>query len=230
MELSIKKSELKEYLGRQLDFFFPDMYKFKGTDIDSAFEMGLERIEFCFQHIKVRHYNKNGIPYFSHLHGDQYAHFLYYFSNSLWKISENKAICDKVISLNRLLHGMFFSYKGELPAIFLFAHPVGSIIGNAHYENYLVIMQNVTVNTADMRDELKSPPMLSKGVFLGAGAKVMGNSFIGPGSSIGVNAVVYNQNIPRDSVAIMGKAGLEVRPRKNELCMAQLYFNTSVYE
>lgn len=229
MELSLDKSELKDYLGKQLNHYFPDKYHFIGRDIDIAFEMALERVEFCFQHINVRYYNANGNTYFSHLHGDQYAQFLYFFSNSLWKISENKAICDKVINLNRVLNCMFFSYKGELPDIFLFVHPVGSIIGNAHYENYLVIMQNVTINTTDLRDNQRRKPILSKGVFLGAGAKIMGSSHIGRGTSVGANAMVYNKNIPEDSVVIMNGGNLEVRPRKNEVCMAQLYFNSSVY-
>ena len=119
MVLSMKRCELKEYLRAQLYHFFPDHYRFEGTDIDTAFELALERVEFCFQHVNVNHYNENGVTKFSHLHADQYAQFLYFFSNSLWRTSENKAICDKIIGLNRVLHSMFFHIK-ENCLIFFF--------------------------------------------------------------------------------------------------------------
>lgn len=84
MELSLEKNDLKEYLNRQLSYFFPDQYQMKGKDVDAAFELGLERLENCFKFLTHPQYcDDNGQTYFSHLHGDQYAQFLYYFSNSL---------------------------------------------------------------------------------------------------------------------------------------------------
>lgn len=70
-------------------------------------------------------------------------------SNSLWNLSGNTILCSKIINLNKYLNGMFYSYKCKLPEIFLFAHPVGSIIGNASYSDGLVVFQNVTINTGD---------------------------------------------------------------------------------
>ncbi len=40
------------------------------------------------------------------------------------------------------------TYKCKLPKIFVFYHAVGSVIGNADYSDYLVVFQNVTINTA----------------------------------------------------------------------------------
>ncbi len=226
MEMSLKKSELKDFLRFQLEHFFPDKYSFVGNDIDSSFELALDRTENCFKYIKVRNYKSGDNTTFSHLHGDQYAHFLYYFSNSLWKLSENKAICDKVAYLNRALHNFFFSYKGQLPDIFLFVHPIGTIIGNAHFENYLVICQNVTINTRAIRGG--SEPKIAEGVFLGTGSKILGNSCIGKRVSIGTDVIIYNEIIPDDSTVYLDENKKVIRPRKHDTCMAQEYFNVTL--
>jgi len=110
MRLSLPKDELKEYAAKQLEYLYPDKYAMRGSDIDQAFDLALERVEYSFSRTTVRDYSDNhGGASFSHLHSDQYAQFLYYFSNSLWKISENKPICDKLICLNKALNGFFFS-------------------------------------------------------------------------------------------------------------------------
>lgn len=225
MNLSIPKNELKDYLANQLSVFFPDNIRMQGNDIDLAFDLGLERLEHCFKCITFPAYsNDKGESFFSHLHSDQYAQFLYFFSNSLWNISENKAICDKVLNLNKLLNGFFLSYKCQLPDYFFLGHPIGSIIGNAVYNDYLVVFQNVTINT-DQKEDGSPAPEIGRGVFLGAGAKIIGNKRIGDRVSLGVDAMVFNKEIPDDSVVIKNDSGeIVIRKRKKEKCMAQNYF------
>ena len=84
-----------------------------------------------------------------------------------------------------------------LPEHFRLAHPVGTVLlGNTTYGDFLVVLQGVTVGRVN-----DSPfPKLGKGLFLGAGAKVIGGEPIGDRVSIGVNALVYKQAIPDDSV------------------------------
>lgn len=169
--------------------------------------------------------NENKESTFSHMHSDQYSQFLYFLSNSLWKLSNNKPICDKLIALNKLLNGMFYSYKCKLPDLFLFAHPVGTIIGNASYSDGLVIFQNVTINT-DSDEDGNPAPKLGKGLFLGAGAKIIGNKPIGDRVSIGVDALVHKTAIPSDSVVYRDANGsIKISKRKKENCMAQYYFD-----
>ena len=229
MILTMEKEELKQYLSSQLNTFFPDKYKFEGQDINSAFDLALERLENCFKEITFPAYSdESGQTYFSHLHADQYAQFLYYFSNTLWSVSENKPICDKIMYLNRTLNNFFFSYKGRLPEHFFLGHPVGAIIGNAEYSDYLVIFQNVTINTSC--DENGNPaPILGRGLFLGAGAKIIGNKRIGDRVSISVDTVVYNQEIGDDKVVITSSEGKTIiKDREKEVCFAQNYFRTRI--
>ena len=177
MEISICKEDLQYYVAKQLEYKFPDRKShldFKDIINKRAFEEALERIEYCHKHIKVRGYaiEKDGVKYtfFNHLNSDQYSQFLYFFSNSLWKKGGDPDICSKLILLNRDLSGCWFSYKAKLPDIFLLCHPVGSVLGNRNvaYSDYLVVLQNVTINGNDV------PLKLGKYLFLGAGAKIIG--------------------------------------------------------
>lgn len=177
MKLSLSIEDLQNYIAWQLEYRFPDrksFLDFKEAHNKKAFMEALERMEYCFSHITVRGYNvmENGVerPFFNHLHSDQYSQFLYYFSNSLWKGEGNTDLCSKLILLNRDLNGCWFSYKGSLPDIFLLVHPVGSVIGhiNVKFSDFLVIMQNVTINGSYV------PLELGEYLFLGAGAKIIG--------------------------------------------------------
>ncbi len=228
MQLSLPKENLKNYISTQLSTFFPDKYKMRGDDVDRAFEFAIERLENCFKYIAVPAYCDGEQTFFSHLHADQYAHFLYYFSNSLWELSENKPICDKLMYLNRVLNNFFFSYKGCLPDIFFLGHPVGTILGNAVYSDFLVVSQNVTINTST--DVNGNPaPILGKALYMAAGAKIIGNQTIGNRVSIGVDTVVYKQAIPDDKVVITNAEGnVIVKDRKKEKCAAQYYFRVPI--
>lgn len=228
MRLSLGRDELFQYINRQLDYGFPDGYRLEGDDVKGCFDLALERLEYCFQYINVPAYSdNNGQTFFSHLHSDQYAHFLYYFSNTLWLKTQKKELCDKLICLNKALNGFFYSYKGILPDVFFFGHPVGSVIGNADYSNYLVIFQNVTINTAGTAEV--PAPKLGKGLFCAAGAKIIGDKPIGDRVSIGVDALVYDNEVIDDSVVERNAEGeCIIRPRRAEHCMAQQYFNIDI--
>ena len=108
MITNISPQEMKHYLQCQMENFFPDRKTgsyFQGSDIDCAINEAYERMENCFKVLTNSAYsNESGQSFFNYLHGDQYATFLYFFSNNLWKLSGNKLICDKALQLNRVLN------------------------------------------------------------------------------------------------------------------------------
>ncbi len=228
MELSIPKSELQEYVRRQANYMFPDNVDLTGKEVSIAFDEALERLEYCFQHITFPAYcDADGQTHFSHYHADQYTQFIAYFANSLWSRFQMKSECDKLLYLNRSLHSIFISYKCKIPKIYFLGHPVGTIMGNADYDDFLVVFQNVTINTAGDGEHLL--PKLGKGLFLGAGAKIIGDKPIGNGVSIGVDALVHNQEIPDNKVVIRNADGcIEINDRKHSTCFAQNYFNVDI--
>lgn len=228
MELSLSKEDLQYFISSQLEYRFPD--RKSGLDFNDplnklAFEDCLGRVENCFQHIKVRGYSKisgGGIPYFNHLNMDQYSQFLYYFSNAIWMRGGNEDICSKLVLLNRELSGCWFSYKGKLPDIFILMHPVGSVIGhrNVVFSDYLVIMQNITINGTT--SELK----LGEALFIGAGAKIIGGGMIGDRVSIGANTLVRNPHIQDDHIIYQDTETGVVTQKLNQkdYCFAEKYF------
>lgn len=226
MILSLPQMELLNYVQAQVRTFFPDGYELRGKDVETAFQAALDRTEICIDAIAVRGYHDaDGNPAFSHLHADQYATFLYYFANSLWEQSENRPLCDKLLQLNRVLFSVFIPYSSKLPAHFILVHPIGTILlGNMTYSDFLVVSQGVTVGNVNG----SLPPKLGKGLYLGAGAKIIGTALIGDRVSMGVNALVYKQAIPDDSVVTVRGEAVVVQPRIKQKCMAQRLFNIPI--
>lgn len=66
----------------------------------------------------------------------------------------------------------------------------------------MVVLQNVTINTGIDEKGKETLPRLGKGLFMGAGAKIIGNKKVGDRVSISVDAIVYNKEIPDDSVVL----------------------------
>ncbi|HOW58285.1 MAG TPA: transferase [Candidatus Omnitrophota bacterium] len=227
MNLSMPFSELKPYIAKQLDHFFPDSYRFDGADVDSALDAAIQRAEYCFKHVDMRYYNDERGACFYHLHSDQYTSFLYFLSNSLWLKSQNKPLCDKLLFLNKTLNSMFISYHCKLPDIFVFSHAIGSVIGNAVYSDFLVVFQNVTINTGDDTG-VWQPPKLGKGVFLGADVKIIGSGTIGHFSSIGVGSCIYKFDVPDHSVVFTDTNGKLNIKKHEKPCRAQAYFNVDI--
>lgn len=80
MELSIGREDLFRYINSQLSHFFPDNIKMEGEEVWRAFDHALEKIERCFVSINNPMYSdEKGHTFFSHLHSDQYAQFIYFF-------------------------------------------------------------------------------------------------------------------------------------------------------
>lgn len=224
MVMSLTKAELKEYVGNQLSYFFPDKYVFEGNDVNIALDYTLEKLEYCFEHANFRHYSENGQANFKHLYSDQYSQFLYVLARELWCHSENKPICDKLVMLNKALNGILCPYTVKLPNIFLFMHPVGTVVGNANFSDYLVITQNVTINNSIGKDGIEQLN-IGKGVFLSAGCKIVGNYPIGDYASIGVNTVIHNLEVPENSIVYTDSDGIiKIVKRKRE-CKAQAFYH-----
>ena len=112
-----------------------------------------------------------------------------------------------------------------MPDIFCLSHPVGTVLGNAEYSDFLCVLNNVTVNTSYGDG---SKPKIGRGVYLSAGVSIIGNKTIGDFCSIGVNTLVFNIDIPENSIVFTDQEGfLRIRARKKE-CYAQSVFNVQL--
>jgi len=77
-------------------------------------------------------------------------------------------------------------------------HPNGVVIhGEARIGDDCMIMQQVTVGMIDEGEV----PVIGNRVYIGAGAKIIGNVTVGDGARIGANAVVVN-DVPSNATAV----------------------------
>ncbi|QYR55808.1 hypothetical protein [Fusobacterium hwasookii] len=229
MIISLSENGLLEYIIKQLNNFFPDKEINLTDDIKKSFKVSLSRMEYCFSFIKNSAYNKDGVVTFDHLHTDQYLQFIYFWANTHWRMGYEESFSKKLANLHRYLSGMFLSYKCELPDIFFIFHSVGTVIGNASYDNFLVISQSITINTGDIINNVRHP-ILGKGLYLGTHAKIIGNQSIGDYVSIGVEAISFKNDVPSNCNVIRVEGKDVLRKRKNSLCFAQNFFNIDIEE
>src|SRR5690348_9452163 len=131
MILSLPFPELAAYLRVQLDRSFPDGHRY---DLEPVLEAALERLEYCFSHIVLPRYTKNGQAAFDHLHGDQNAVLYYLCSNQAYR---NGAVelAAKLFLLNKQQNAILCMYDTELPPVFAFIHTVGTVVGKGDYGN-----------------------------------------------------------------------------------------------
>lgn len=221
---TITSEELKKYIQSQISHFIPDridvMESLKIEDIGKA----LDKCEICFSHIKNSAYSdENGNTFFSYLHADQYATFLVILACNIWKERQDKNVCDRIMYLNRVLHSFMMSYKCHLPDIFMLGHPVGSVIGNAEYSDYLYISQNCTINTGTVDENGNCTPKIGKYFAMGAGAVLVGDKPIGDNCSIGAGAMLYNTALEDNSIVINNCGSMEIRKSKG-ISLAQKLF------
>ena len=229
---TLNEKEIANYLTRQLDHFFPDenmRFLMTSSDVEKAISLAYYRIDICFKAlINPAFSNENGESIFSHIHSDQYTYFLYFFMNSLWENSQNRDICDRVMYLNRIMSGMFVSYKCKLPTIFFLGHPVGTVLGNAHYSDYLIVTQNCTVNTGNPGGE-ELRPKLGKGLYLAAGSKIIGDKCIGDYVTVGIDTVIHNRKINDRSIVYKDENGKLVI-KDNSSMRQKEFFRVDIFE
>lgn len=208
MITSLTRAALGNYLRIQTENLFPDG---SSSYNEAVVDRALERFEFCLSHIALPGYSRSGAPYFNHLHGDQYAMFLYFCSNTAWASGELE-LAAKYFLLNKALNGIVCMYDTLLPDIFLFNHTVGTVLGKATYAPYFVAYQGVTVGTHRQR-----APVLSPGLVMYGGSSIIGACAIGEHVALSSNAAVLEQDVQSDTVVTGSSPHIVTHKRKRNL-------------
>ncbi len=202
MRTSLSPAELATYTSRQLNYLFPDDHTVQLSDYRDVVAIALDRVDYCFKHSIVRHYCLAGETFFNHTFSDQYAVFIWFLANTLWKEQGPKPILDKLFYLNKSLHAFECMYDTQLPNIFFLSHTVGTVLGKATYADFLVISQGCTVGVH--HDHY---PILEKGVALAANVSVIGKCRLGKRVSVGSNTSIFQRDLPDDTTAYTNVQG-----------------------
>ena len=204
MSYSIDPDAMARVVYSQLQHLFPEP-SLKDNDVDaivSATRGAYTRIAYAFQHIQLAQYRTpSGAPYFNHLHGDHYAMFLYLLANELYQMGSPRDICDRVFNLNKFFHGIDAYYEIELPNIFIFVHPLGTVLGRGTYGDYFAVYQRCGIGSNHGKS-----PHLGQYVTMHPGSSVLGDCRIGNRCELGAGTLLLDTHCPDDHL-IVGTPG-----------------------
>jgi serine O-acetyltransferase len=212
MKFSISHQDLCGYVAKQINHFFPDGNDLMPKNIESLVLSALHKLEFSFRHVNNKYFEDSGFVIFDHLHGDQYSMFLYLLSRESFLKQENVSLSKKLYLLNKLLFGLDVYFEVQLPSIFLFVHPVGTVLGRAKYGDYLVVYQRVGVGSNQ-----DIYPILGDHVTLHPGASILGNSHIGNNCTIAAESFLLDKLLPDDSIYIGSPKNYLIKSRDAQL-------------
>jgi len=123
--------------------------------------------------------------------------FLYILSNTLYKNNYDLTLCEKLFLLNKSLFSLDAFYEIELPEIFLFVHPLGTVLGRAKYSNYLIVYQRCNIGSNH-----DIYPELGEHLTLHPGASILGNCQIGRNVKIAADGLLIDKNIEDNTLYI----------------------------
>ncbi|HAK74137.1 MAG TPA: hypothetical protein DCP36_12185 [Sporomusaceae bacterium] len=219
MHLSLPLEDFKTYVSQQLNNLFPDNLKVDKGCISLAFDLAIQRTEFCFKYVNIKSYSHDNKTYLNHLHSDQYAVFLWFLSNTVWEKTSDERLASKLFYMNKVLNGLNCMYDTELPRIFLLLHVVGTVLGRAKYSDFFVAAQGCTVGAQN-----GVYPSIGKAVAMLPHSSIIGECVIGDRVSVGINAKITKQDIASDKIVYVDCNGNSVC-RKANRPWAETVFN-----
>lgn len=212
LNVSLSENGLVTLIHKQLNNHYPDTNEIDEARLKHCVSQSLLRLRRCFDPIVLKYYGMGGESYFNHLHGDHYSIFLYLLSNEAYKLND-EILAAKIFLLNKVFFGIDAFYSINLPEHFLFVHPIGTILGNAHYEDFFVVYQGVTIGATTKGIY----PTFSHSTILYSNSSIIGDCRLGGDFVLAANASLVNTEIPSHKVVVGSYPNHSVLPNKNEL-------------
>jgi serine O-acetyltransferase len=103
-------------------------------------------------------------------------------------------------NLNLTLHGFDVPPAVPVGRRLYVPHPVGTVVMARGLGENVTLVSGVTIGMRDANQEPRFP-LIGNGVYIGAGARVLGGITVGDRVQVGANAVVI-RDVPSDSVAV----------------------------
>ena len=196
---SLDPAGLAAYAAAQVNAMFPDPHPVSDNELAPAVQGALARLEHCFSHVANKYFFDGAAAVFNHLHGDQYAMWLYLLSNELHRQGGAVSTCSKLFLLNKALHGVDAFYEVELPSVFLLVHPMGTVLGRGTYSDFFVAYQRCGVGSNN-----DVYPTFGRHVTMRPGSAVLGACTIGDHCQIATESLVLDRDLPDHTLYIGG--------------------------
>jgi serine O-acetyltransferase len=212
VRFTLDEQGLAAYVANQLNAVFPDGRKVASDTIRAILPAVTERIEHCFVRVNNKYFFDGTQATFDHLHGDQYAMFLYLLANTAYRQGVGGEFATKVFLLNKALHGIDAFFEVELPSIFLFVHPLATVLGRGRYADYLLVYQRCGVGANH-----DVYPDLGEFTTMRPGSAVLGRSRIGRNCTIAAESLVLDQDLADNTLYIGNPRDFVTRPAEGAL-------------
>ncbi len=209
MITSLTAGELVRYVSAQVSSIFPDRLSVT-NEVERCIDRTIERVEYCFSKVNNKYFFDGKNSVFNHLHGDQYAMFLYFLSNTLYRENADPKLCAKIFLLNKSLHGLDAYYEVSLPDIFLLIHPLGTVLGRGQYENYFIAYQRCGIGSNH-----DIYPKLGEYLTLHPGSSVLGNCNIGNFCTLGAESLLLDKDLS-ENILYIGNPKNAVQKARNQ--------------
>ena len=167
-------------------------------DFPDVYRLAREKYLYCLSKKKIKHYPSRLL-----MHADEYCSFLVFLARQAYLHGEED-LAETAYLVNRRMHAFECFYTRDVPNIFHLEHPVGSVLGQASFGEYLVVYQGVSVG-GDIKLRY---PRLGEGVVLFSKCSLIGSVDIGQNCAVGAGVQLYGESV-LDNVAITcrGQAG-----------------------
>lgn len=192
------RAGLERYVCALLERQFPDGQRFDPAQLAPAIGASLARLARCFASIARPKFGAPEGPVFNPLHPDHFSMFLALLANDMLRTGGDRDTAFRLYYLNKAMHALDVFPDTEMPEVFQFMHPTGTILGPAHYGNHFCVYQNCTVGSS----ESGVYPEFGDGVVLYAGARVIGACRIGNNVVVAANTFIIDRDVPDDTVVI----------------------------
>lgn len=210
MVISPSVEVLKELIKHQVNNLFM-LNNIEADVLTVSLPRALAKTEYCFSFSQNKYYKKDGNVAFSIYHSGQYCVFLYFMARQIFlDFPKMRELADKLYFLNKTLNGLDLYYEVEMPSVFHLDHPVGSVMGRAHYGRNFTFAQSCTVG-----NNKGIFPQIGANVQMLSGAKILGNCKIGNNVIISANSYIKDQDIPSNSLVFGSSPALIIKPRRD---------------
>lgn len=155
------------------------------SNYTSTFNLAKERHFHCISYNNLKDLELNVST-----HADEYTTFLCFLAHQAY-LDGFLELAQLVYLVNRRLNHFDCYYTRQIPDIFRLVHPIGSVLGQATYSNYLVIYQGVTVGG----DPKLRYPYISESVVLFSNSSILGDCSISSNCAVGAGVQLYGTNV-----------------------------------
>jgi serine O-acetyltransferase len=176
-------SGLNEALARQSLVFCGEEVCL--SDYGDSLRQAQERYLYCLRKKRIKHYPSKIL-----LHADEYCSFLVFLARQAY-LQGSESLAEIAYLLNRRLHAFECFYTRMMPDVFHLEHPVGSVMGQAIFGEYLVVYQGVSVG-GDLKLRY---PIIGEGVALFSKSSLIGAAVVEDNCAIGAGVQLYGARI-----------------------------------